>query len=81
MAGERFEEIVNDRGRKVRRKVVTCQCGRDVWCTGFTNPCDCGRDYNMSGHLLASRAQWGEETGEDIRDILMADIDPFGGEG
>lgn len=31
---------------------------------GFTNTCDCGRDYNMSGDVLAPRSHWGEETGE-----------------
>lgn len=39
----------------------------DVWLRlgKFTNTCDkCGADYNGSGQLLASRSQWGEETGE-----------------
>jgi hypothetical protein len=36
----------------------------------FTNTCDCGADYNMSGQLLAHRSQWGEETGESLSDIL-----------
>ena len=39
----------------------------DVWLSlgKFTNTCDkCGADYNGSGQLLASRSQWGEETGE-----------------
>jgi hypothetical protein len=29
----------------------------------------------MSGHLLAPREQWGEETGESVADILAADSD------
>jgi hypothetical protein len=41
-----------------------CECGREVVLHGFTNPCDCGRDYNWAGQLLAPRQQWGEETGE-----------------
>ncbi len=40
-------------------------CG--IWLSlgKFTNTCcKCGADYNGSGQLLASRQQWGEETGE-----------------
>ena len=44
--------------------VVTCQCGCEVVCYGFTNTCECGCDYNFNGSLLAPREQWGEETGE-----------------
>jgi hypothetical protein len=46
-----------------------CGCGRQVTLDGFTNACDCGRDYNMNGQLLAPRDQWGEETGEHPADI------------
>ena len=56
-----------------KSKVITCQCGRQVDCQGFTNICDCGRDYNWSGSLLAPRAQWGEETGEHPADIARID--------
>jgi len=35
--------------------------------------CECGRDYNMSGQLLAPRAQWGEDTGESPSEILGFD--------
>jgi hypothetical protein len=45
-------------------------CGEEVQLSGFTNTCDCGVDYNMSGQELAPRAQWGEETGESLADIL-----------
>lgn len=45
-------------------------CGRKVYLYGFTNTCDCGTDYNMSGQELAHRSQWGEETGETLADIL-----------
>jgi hypothetical protein len=41
-----------------------CECGSVVYLERFTNPCECGRDYNSSGQLLAPREQWGEETGE-----------------
>ena len=41
-----------------------CYCGRKVCLGGFTNTCDCGREYNSSGQELAPREQWGEETGE-----------------
>ena len=50
--------------------VLKCYCGREVFLDSFTCPCDCGRDYNMSGQLLAPRSQWGEETGECLSDIL-----------
>lgn len=45
-------------------------CGEEVILSGFTNTCDCGLDYNMSGQQLAPRSQWGEETGESPNDIL-----------
>lgn len=47
-----------------------CDCGRDVLLIGFTNTCECGKDYNRDGQLLADRSQWGEETGEWLGDIL-----------
>ncbi|AWP23470.1 hypothetical protein C4901_09110 [Acidiferrobacter sp. SPIII_3] len=47
-----------------------CTCGRLVVLEGFTNTCDCGRDYDSSGQELAPREQWGEETGESLSDIL-----------
>jgi hypothetical protein len=46
-------------------------CETEFECDGFTNTCpDCGADYNWNGSLLASRSQWGEETGEPLSDIL-----------
>ena len=51
-------------------KEIICTCGRKVYCEGFTTTCDCGRDYNWNGTLLAPREQWGEETGECLSDIL-----------
>lgn len=58
--------------RAVKRKVGKCVCGREVQLLEFTNTCVCGRDYNMSGQLLAARTQWGTETGESASDILRA---------
>ena len=45
-----------------------CDCGRKVYLDSFTNTCDCGIDYNMSGDRLASREFWGEETNEHWSD-------------
>lgn len=50
--------------------VGRCECGREVSLDGFTNTCECDRDYNSAGQLLAPRSQWGEETGEYLSDIL-----------
>lgn len=57
-------------GHPRMRGVLKCSCGREVWCTEFTNTCNCGADYNMSGQLLAPRSQWGEETGEHPSDCV-----------
>lgn len=46
-----------------------CCCGRKVHLDHYTNPCECGRDYSIDGHLLAPRSQWGIETGEHPADI------------
>jgi len=36
-----------------------CECGTCLDLDSFTNTCEgCGRDYNMSGQLLAPREQW-----------------------
>jgi len=43
---------------------VRCDCRRKVICTGMTTTCECGRDFNWNGDLLAPRDMWGEETGE-----------------
>ena len=44
-------------------------CGEWLSLGSFTNTCPhCGADYNGSGSLLASRNQWGEETGEHWSD-------------
>lgn len=38
--------------------VVGC-CGTEVYCSGFTNTCDCcGRDFNWNGTELRPRGQW-----------------------
>lgn len=54
---------------KGTRGVIRCECGQEVFCSHFTNTCECGRDYNMSGQLLADRSQWGAETGEHPADV------------
>ena len=51
--------------------VGLCDCGCKVELPDFTNTCPrCKTDYNSSGQQLASREQWGEETGESLADIL-----------
>ena len=56
-----------------RLEEIKCACGQWVYVRGqFTAPCDCGRDYNWNGDLLAPRCQWGEETGETAAEILSA---------
>ena len=69
----RHEKRFRPRGygyREFQAPVIKCACGEEVVCERFTNACECGRDYGRSGDLLASRSQWGEETGEHIADIL-----------
>lgn len=45
-------------------------CGKRLYVPGFTNTCpQCHADYNWAGQRLASRSQWGEETGEHPADI------------
>lgn len=51
-------------------RIGECECGQHVYLEHFTNTCECGRDYNMSGHELAPREQWGADTGEHLSDIL-----------
>jgi len=52
-------------------RLIRCDCGEELETSDFTNTCpECGRDYNWNGDLLASRSQWGEETGEHLADIL-----------
>lgn len=50
--------------RWIEPAIAKCSCGSKVTLEHFTNTCECGRDYNTSGQLLAPREQWGEETGE-----------------
>jgi hypothetical protein len=56
-------------------KTIRCACGRNVECPAFTNTCECGRDYNWAGQLLAPRSQWGEDTGETAADLLVSDAE------
>jgi hypothetical protein len=57
-------------GRREEAAVLRCDCRRKVELWGFTNSCDCGRDYNFAGQLVAPREQWGEETGEHWSDCI-----------
>lgn len=50
--------------------LLHCDCGWNVTLEFFTNSCQCGRDYDRSGSILAPRSQWGEETGESMFEIL-----------
>jgi hypothetical protein len=60
MPSKRVEGMTYER----RTKQVLC-CREWLTCNRFTVTCDhCGADYNMSGHRLAPREHWGEETGE-----------------
>lgn len=74
MRADRFVRR-EDIGGGRSRPVIRCECGSEIVCYNFTNTCECGIDYNMSGQELAPREQWGEETGESVADILAADID------
>lgn len=44
---------------------VDCDCGHRVYCTDFTNTCDCGVEYNPFGQKLAPREQWMEDWDSD----------------
>jgi hypothetical protein len=62
------EELVRYR----KERIGLCDCGTQVELNRFTNTCiGCGTDYNSAGTALASRSQWGKETGESLSDILM----------
>ena len=61
-------EIFTSRYRHPR--IGLCDCGAEVSLGNFTNTCECGADYNMSGHRLAPRECWGEETGEHWTECL-----------
>lgn len=67
-------EPMNRNFRPVQVKIGECEvCKSEVALFSFTNSCDCGADYNMSGQRLAPRSQWGEETGESYSDIVNHD--------
>jgi len=62
--------VIKYDGSWTEEAVGLCECGCEVELGQFTNACDCGRDYDRGGQLLAPRSQWGEETGESVADIL-----------
>jgi hypothetical protein len=60
------EDVPSRYGGTYERQTIHIKCC-EAWleCNRFTVTCDsCGADYNQSGHRLAPRSQWGEETGE-----------------
>ena len=63
-------EIVERSWRRHVPAEGVCPCGERIILSGFTNTCECGRDYNSSGQVLAPREQWGAETSEYLSDIL-----------
>ena len=78
-AQQNYLEVKADAGKKFRPPyihdwshsyteptVLRCDCGREVILDGFTCECECGVLYNQSGQRLASKSQWGEETGESF---------------
>jgi len=90
LTGEKGAHKIIDGGAQDYSKTVyepavgECnRCGEEVALYGFTNTCECGADYNMSGQELCPRQFWGEETGENLSDILGVDYtDPdLSGEG
>jgi hypothetical protein len=46
-------------------------CNQEVVLGSFTNTCNCGTEYNICGQQLASREDWGEETGETGDDFSL----------
>lgn len=60
----RFREIDNSYWEPAQG--ICNVCGEVVYLySGWANDCEkCGTEYNGSGQMLASRDQWGEETGE-----------------
>jgi len=52
--------------------VIRCQCGRNLSLdSSWANTCDCGREYNGFGQLLAPRSQWfDEDPGENEADVF-----------
>lgn len=57
-------------GKRLTNMVIDCTCGLELELLPLmTNSCSCGREYNWAGQLLVPREQWGEETGEDWRDL------------
>lgn len=49
---------------------IRCDCGREIVIHNDATDCECGRWYNLYGQELSPPHCWGEETGEDYRDIL-----------
>jgi hypothetical protein len=66
--------VVSYPWRCIHPAVGLCDhCQSQVSLEGFTNTCECGADFNMSGQILSHRSNWGNDTGESIDDILSVD--------
>ena len=69
-------EIQTSTRRYTHSAIGECNCCQsEVVLSGFTNTCECGADYNMSGQQLAARSQWGEETGEQWQDCYEGSLE------
>jgi hypothetical protein len=75
MTAKIIARMEEDRGpTRPPRSVLVVECVRchthvALWDSWATECHGCGTEYNGSGQRLAPREQWGEETGEDWRDL------------
>ena len=71
--GQIIDKGIHKHERQYREPaVLLCNCGQHVelW-SSWANGCEkCGQEYNGSGQELASRSQWGYETGETQADFI-----------
>lgn len=61
-------------------KTIQCvDCKEKVFISkAFVSTCGyCGTDYNAVGQKLAPRDQWGEETGENLFDMMNGSDDDY----
>jgi len=70
MEGYTGPRLQKNTRRVTNHAVGGCECGRKLTLASFTNSCRCGREYNQGGQKLAPRAQWGDDTGESVSEIL-----------
>lgn len=72
----RFVGVRTYRHRWTEPAIGKCHCGRRVDLGGFTNTCDCGREYNWAGQELAPRDQWDPEDRYAVEGPQNWDPDP-----